>query len=137
MPNKEQKVKILMQTVQRAEGKADRQSLTYEGTYYQKDQSAHLIYKEEGSTAHIRIGEGEVHVHRLGSLSGDLWFVLGDERDTRYETPYGRMILTVATDRLDWSPLEKRLFISYRLMAGEQLLSENEMTIKMEDMEEK
>ena len=136
MPNKEQKVKVLMETTQRADGQTDRQSLTYEGTFYQKDQSAHLIYKEEGSTAHIRIGEGEVHVHRLGSLSGDLWFVRGDERDSRYETPYGRMILTVATDSLDWNPLKKQLLIRYRLLAGDQLLSENEMMIKMEDIEE-
>lgn len=136
MPNKEQKVKILMKTVQCADGQIERQELCYEGAFYQKDKSTHLIYKEEGSTTHIRIGEGEVHVHRLGNLSGDLWFVLGDERDTRYETPYGRMVLTVATDGMEWQSLEKILSIRYRLMAEGQLLSENEMTIKLEDMEE-
>lgn len=133
----EQKVRVVMNTLQRADGQTDRQTLTYEGRYYQKDQSAHLIYKEEQSTAHIRIGQGEVHVHRLGSLSGDLWFVAGDQRDTRYETPYGRMILTVDTTDLQWNSEEKLLSIRYRLMMEEQILSENEMTIKMEDIEEK
>ncbi len=135
MPQNEQKVRVTMQTLQKADGQTDRQTLTYEGKYYQKDQSAHLIYKEEGTTAHIRIGEAEVHVHRLGSLSGDLWFVRGDQRDTRYETPYGRMILTVDTGDLCWDPQKKRLEIRYRLLMEEQLLSENEMTIMMEDME--
>ena len=128
-------VKITMQTVQKAEGQVDRQSHSYEGKYYQKDQSYHLIYQEgEGRTAHLRISPGEVHVHRLGDLSGDLWFVAGDERDTRYETPYGRMILTVDTKKLNWDENTRRLEIAYRLLAEEQLLSENEMIITMEDV---
>lgn len=131
-------VRITMQIVQRAEGQSDRQSHTYIGTFYQKDQSYHLIYQEgQGRKAHIRIGGGEVHVHRLGDLSGDLWFVEGDERDTRYETPYGRMILTVKTNRLCWDAGACRLEISYQLLAEGQLLSENEMIITMEDIEKK
>lgn len=128
-------VRITLQTVQRAEGQVERQSHTYEGKYYQKDQSHHLIYQEaEGRRAHLRISAGEVHVHRLGDLSGDLWFIEGDERDARYETPYGRMILTVDTKKLRWEENTRRLEVAYRLLAGEQLLSENEMIITMEDI---
>ena len=106
------------------------------GTYQEKDGSAHLIYTEEnGLKTHIRISPGLVHIHRFGELSGDLWFVEGEQRDTRYETPYGRMILTVDTEKLRWDQRHGELYLRYRLLAEDEPISKNEITIKIKEVE--
>lgn len=136
MPNelKNKKVTLTLTTSQKVDGQYDTDRLTAEGDLYFKADAVHLLYQENGTKTHIRINGKTVHVHRLGELSGDLWFVEGDERDTRYETPYGRMILTVDTHKIDWDPKKLKLFIRYNIKSEEQLLSMNEMTIEMREV---
>lgn len=129
-------VTVQLETVQNVQGRTERESFTYTGELYNKEGTVHLIYKEtENQTAHIRIDGTLAHIHRFGELSGDLWFVKGEQRDTRYETPYGRMILTVDTALLRWDPVGRRLEIHYRLLAGEELLSKNEIIMKIKERE--
>ena len=92
-------VTLTLETSQKADGEKDSQKAVLQGSLWEKGETVHLIYEENGVKTHLRIQEGLVHIHRLGELSGDLWFAEGEERDTRYETPYGRMMLTVHTDR--------------------------------------
>ncbi len=126
-----------METVQRAGDQKEKQSLKASGNFYLKDGSAHLIYEEENSLkTHIRISDELVHIHRFGELSGDLWFVEGEQRDTRYETPYGRMMLTVETEKLRWDLRQMKLYLRYRLLAEEELISKNEITINIKEVEE-
>ncbi len=136
MPNplENKKVSLTLTTSQKVDGQYDTDRLTAEGDLYFKEDSVHLIYQENNTKTHIRISDKTVHVHRLGELSGDLWFVEGDERDTRYETPYGRMILTVDTHKIEWDLKKLRLFIRYNIKSNEQLLSMNEMTIEMREV---
>ncbi len=135
MQNK--KVSVQLETVQRAGTEKETQSLNASGNFYLKDGSAHLIYEEEnGLKTHIRISDELVHIHRFGELSGDLWFVEGEQRDTRYETPYGRMMLTVDTDKLRWDLKQMKLYIRYRILAEEEPISKNEITIYIKEVEE-
>jgi uncharacterized beta-barrel protein YwiB (DUF1934 family) len=130
------KVSILLETSQKAEGERDQNRIECQGTLYVKEGSTHILYEEQGTKTHIRISGDTAHIHRLGELSGDLWFVQGDRRDTRYETPYGRMILTLDTHKLDWDPKQMRLYIRYNILTEDQLISMNEMTIKMKELNE-
>ena len=133
-PLENKKVKLVLSTSQKVDEQYDKGRLEAEGTLYTKEDTVHLLYEENNTKTHIRINGDTVHVHRLGELSGDLWFVEGDERDTRYETPYGRMVLTVVTHKIEWDAKKMRLFIRYNITSAEQLLSMNEMTIEMREI---
>lgn len=128
------KVFILLETSQKVDGEREQSCIEAEGTLYFKEGSTHILYEENGTKTHIRITGDTAHIHRLGELSGDLWFVEGDRRDTRYETPYGRMILTLATHKLEWDEKQLRLYIRYNLLVEDQLASMNEMTLKMKEI---
>ena len=132
-PLDNKKVKLVLTTSQKVDEQYDKDRLEAEGTLYTKEDTVHLLYEENNTKTHIRINGDTVHVHRLGELSGDLWFVEGDERDTRYETPYGRRVLTVVTHKIEWDAKKMRLFIRYNITSAEQLLSMNEMTIEMRE----
>lgn len=130
-------VTVQMEAVRRVGGETETENLKAAGSFYLKEGSAHLIYKEEtGLKTHIRISDELVHIHRFGELSGDLWFVEGEQRDTRYETPYGRMMLTVDTEKLRWDPKQMKLYIRYRILAEEEPISQNEITFKIKEVEE-
>jgi uncharacterized beta-barrel protein YwiB (DUF1934 family) len=135
-PTGNKKVLVVLTTSQKVDGQYDTDRMETAGDLYFKEDSVHLIYNEENTKTHIRISGQTVHVHRLGELSGDLWFVEGDERDTRYETPYGRMVLTVDTHKLNWDPKKLRLQIRYNILSNGDLLSMNEMTIEMREKNE-
>lgn len=127
------KVDILLESSQKVDGEKEQTKTETHGTLYVKEGSTHILYEESGTKTHIRISGDTAHIHRLGELSGDLWFVNGDRRDTRYETPYGRMILTLDTHKLEWDPKKMRLYIRYNLLVEDQLASMNEMTITMKE----
>ncbi len=128
------KVSILLETSQKVDGEREQSRIEAEGTLYIKEGSTHILYEENGTKTHIRITGDTAHIHRLGELSGDLWFVDGDRRDTRYETPYGRMILTLATHKLEWDAEQLRLYIRYNLLVEDQLASMNEMTMLLHEI---
>ncbi len=130
-------VTLVLTTSQKVDGQYDIDRLETPAELYTKGDKVHILYTENGTKTHIRIDGKCVHVHRLGELSGDLWFVEGDERDTRYETPYGRMLLTLVTHKVEWDPKKMRLFIRYNIKSEDQLLSMNEMTIEMRKENEK
>ena len=130
------KVSILLETSQKVDGEREQSRIEAEGTIYVKGGSTHILYEEGGTKTHIRITGDTAHIHRLGELSGDLWFVDGDRRDTRYETPYGRMILTLETHKMEWDAKQLRLYIRYNILVEDQLASMNEMTIKMKETKE-
>lgn len=136
-PTGSKKVLVVLTTRQKVDGQYDTDRMETAGDLYFKEDSVHLIYNEANTKTHIRISGQTVHVHRLGELSGDLWFVEGDERDTRYETPYGRMVLTIDTHKLNWDPQKLRLQIRYNILSNGDLLSMNEMTIEMREQDEK
>ncbi|MBQ8894479.1 MAG: DUF1934 domain-containing protein [Clostridia bacterium] len=130
------KVDVVLLTSQKIDGQYDTDRMETVGEFFEKENSCHLLYQENNVKTHIRISGDTVHVHRLGELSGDLWFVKGDERDTRYETPYGRMLLTLDTHKLEWDAKRLRLHIRYNILSEGQLLSMNEMTIEMKERKE-
>lgn len=127
-------VSIMMTTTQKVEGERDTQTAELTGQLWFKENSVHLIYEEGKTKTHLRISDKLVHIHRLGELSGDLWFAEGEERDTRYETPYGRMILTIHTHRIRWDQKKLSLAIRYNILVEGQLASMNEMTIQMKEV---
>lgn len=127
------KVDIFLDSSQKVDGEKEQTKTETQGTLYVKEGSTHILYEENGTKTHIRISGETAHIHRLGELSGDLWFVEGDRRDTRYETPYGRMILTLDTHKLEWDAKKMRLYIRYNLLVEDQLASMNEMTITMKE----
>ncbi len=130
-PNKS--VSVVMRATQKVEGQREEQTTRYQGTLWEKGPHYHLIYEEENTKTHIRIEDKQVHIHRLGELSGDLWFAEGEERDCRYDTPYGCMVLTVHTHRILWDHRRMVLNLRYNLLVEGQLASMNEMTIEMKE----
>lgn len=129
-------VSVFMTTTQKVGDERDTQTAELQGQLWFKENSVHLIYEEEKTKTHLRIGDKLVHIHRLGELSGDLWFAEGEERDTRYETPYGRMVLTIHTHRIRWDQKNLTLAIRYNILVEGQLASMNEMTIQMKEVDQ-
>ena len=127
------KVTVVLSTSQKVGDQREQERTELEGELFEKESSTHLLYSESNTKTHIRISGDTVHVHRLGELSGDLWFVDGDERDTRYETPYGRMMLTIKAHKVDWDAKRMRLYIRYNILTDGQLISMNEMTVEMKE----
>lgn len=129
-------VSIIMTTAQKVEGERETQTAELKGQLWVKENSVHLIYEEGKTKTHIRISDKLVHIHRLGELSGDLWFAEGEQRDTRYETPYGRMVLTIHTHRIRWDEKKLALAIRYNILVEDQVASMNEITIQMKEVQE-
>lgn len=126
-------VTVVLTTSQKVGDQREQDCMELQGELFEKENSTHLLYTENNTKTHVRISGDTVHVHRLGELSGDLWFVDGDERDTRYETPYGRMMLTIKTHKIEWDAKRMRLYIRYNILTDGQLISMNEMTVEMKE----
>lgn len=127
------KMALTILTGQKIDGRRENDRIETMADVYQREQSVHILYQENQTKTHIRITGKTVHIHRLGALSGDLWFVEGAERDTRYETPYGRMMLTLDTHRIDWDEKKRRLYIRYNVLTDGALVSMNEITIEIKE----
>jgi uncharacterized beta-barrel protein YwiB (DUF1934 family) len=79
------------------------------GTYYQKGQSHYYIYEETevsgmaGGRTSLKVSADRVAMRRQGANAVDFVFMLGDFRESLYETPYGVFEMETHTTGLEIS----------------------------------
>jgi uncharacterized beta-barrel protein YwiB (DUF1934 family) len=77
------------------------------GSMYEKNESIHVVYKEELEkgktyvTTTIKVSNNEILIKRFGVVNSTMRFVLGTETFTKYKTPQGLFDIKINTTKLD------------------------------------
>lgn len=97
------------------------------GQYYKKGEKHYLLYEdtsEDGTTVkcRIKVSEKELELQKRDSLNTRLLFIPGEEYFTNYETPYGSLLVGVATQSLEL--FEEEEFLRAKLRYGLEINQE-------------
>ena len=127
--------------------KADGQSLQpiellTEGTYYLKNGTHYISYKESdltgfsGCTTTLKIKDEIVSMTRFGDSNTHFEFVRGRNFTTHYDTPYGSFSVDVLPDKVDVALEESEgsVALAYSLELGGNV-SYNEFNIHYKEKE--
>ena len=114
------------------------------GTYCFEDDFHKINYcelDENGAAIDnlLFLSETEMRLSRSGSIAGQILFIPGTKTAADYLTPFGKIDFEVETEsyRLDVSESNLNVQLKYRLYTGNQLFSENTLTIQTyEDKED-
>ena len=96
------------------------------GQYYYRDERHYLVYEEqiEGCEIPIRnlitISPGRVGIRKTGVVSTEMSFEPNRETGTWYSTPFGRLEMTIYTQRICMRETEENIDVEvrYRLLVG-------------------
>lgn len=98
------------------------------GQYYKKGDKHYLLYEDTGENGvsvkcRIKVSEKEFELQKRDSLNTRLLFIPGEEYYTNYETPYGSLLVGVATRSLEL--FEEEEFLRAQLKYGLDINSEH------------
>lgn len=99
------------------EGETENLSVITGGNYYYKNGKHYVIYEElmdeDGGVIRntIKAGSDEVDIIKSGSTRAHMMFRVHETNVSCYITPYGQMMIGVATDRIRISEEEDKLHI--------------------------
>ncbi|MGE5629617.1 MAG: DUF1934 domain-containing protein [Caulobacteraceae bacterium] len=134
-------IKVHIQSSQSdSQGTIDSMEFYTEGKYYEKEGNRYITYKEseisgmEGTTSTLRISGATVTLIRLGNVNSKLVFEKGRETRTSYQTGYGNIDLTIASEKVDIEICNNELssiYLKYILKLNSQDSFINEMTIRV------
>ncbi|MCH5273742.1 MAG: DUF1934 domain-containing protein [Lachnospiraceae bacterium] len=88
------------------------------GQYYKKGETHYLFYEDTGENGtsvkcRIKVSRDELELQKRDRLSTRLLFMPGEKYFTNYETPYGSLLVGVATQSLEF--LEEEEFLRAKL----------------------
>lgn len=112
------------------------------GEYYFRNGKHFLIYEEiseeeqQVSKCVLKVSENVVELTKKGSTNVHLLFEKNKSNMTYYNTPFGELILGVATREIDLNVSEDSLDLrlNYTLDMNYQHVSECELTVKTENI---
>lgn len=124
-------VTLTLTTVQRAD-EIDKFTVTHKATLTKKNDSYYITY-DDGEPNIITVKQNEVRITKPRSQSA-LTFEQNREHVSNYVTPVGKMSVSVFTHKLlnEFETLG-RVFIKYRLDFGGSAITENDITIKIQE----
>lgn len=98
------------------------------GQYYKKGEKHYLLYEDTGENGtsikcRIKVSEKEFELQKRDSLNTRLLFIPGEEYYTNYETPYGSLLVGIATRSLEL--FEEEEFLRAQLKYGLEINSEH------------
>lgn len=134
------KKEVWIRMVSKSDAEDGPTEILSKGNCYLKDGAYHLLYdgiedEESNQIVHhrIRITPERVEVTRRGSTRSYMVFQEGESHQCEYQTPYGMMLLTFATDRLNYKKEEDRIMVGleYRILLEGVPLSTNSMEIQV------
>lgn len=126
-----------------ANGESESLEITTRGKLLKKDDSLFITYKEtdqtgfDGCSVLIRVdGEQKASVTRNGDAPSHLIIEKGKRNVCAYNTPFTTAMLGISGARIRKKEEndETRLFISYELDLNAELMSRNELSIKIREI---
>lgn len=97
------------------------------GQHYKRGEKHYLLYEEAGENGmstkcRIKLSDNELELQKRDRLNTRLLFIPGEEYLTQYETPYGSLLVGVATRSLEL--LEEEEFLCATLKYGLEINNE-------------
>lgn len=120
----EHHVRVTIQTLQRRDGERDSMSQRAEGRLTQEGDGWLLTYttQENGlaTLTTLRLSGERATLTRSGAIGSQMVFQQGQTHTSLYETPYGKLPLSLHTQRLEWEleQGEGKIFLIYQLSLG-------------------
>ncbi len=124
---------------QGADGREETTQQDVQGEYLERNGCRYLLSQEPAADRRsaakntLKITESTVELIQKGAVGSHMVFETGKMHRTTYVTPYGTMLLTVATEdmSLSWDDAHGEIRISYSLSAESALLSRCRLTVKV------
>lgn len=122
------------------ESEADVLEVVTPGTYYCRNGKHYILYDEviegDGGTIRNRIkisGTDSVEIIRTGAANSHMVFERNRQNLTCYQTPFGQMMLSVNTKRMEVSVGEDRIDVQvdYELDVNHEPLSDCDVRIRI------
>ena len=136
-------VLIDMRSCIEVDGESEKLEITTRGKMLEKDGSIFITYREtdnlgyDGCAVLIRVdGKEKVTVSRSGDVRSHLIIEKGKRNVCAYATPHGTMMLGISSVNIEVKNKqngEKELFVSYELDVNLELMSKNELSIKIRE----
>ena len=131
MTSKNTNATLTLTTVCRADD-VQKNTFTYPAHYYRKKDTYYITFEGEEPNI-ITVKQNEVRLSKPHSNTV-LCFEQGCEHVSNYMTPVGKMSVSVFTHKLlNLFHDERRVFIKYRLDFGGSMITENDITIKIQE----
>lgn len=116
--------------------------LTTEGLMTLDGGTTELSYEEteltgmKGTTTRFIIEEGVVALERTGMIQSRMEFRSGERSSSLYETPWGTMVVDIATTKLSQRLTERGgvMEISFTIAVNHQITGENRFKIRVKEM---
>ena len=133
---------IKINGTQKSEGESDRLELYTKGLFYKRSGNYYLSYEEPsesglmGTRTTLKIeGQEKITLLRSGEMKGQLIIERNKRHLCHYNTPVGDMFLGVCAGNISSRLSDEggSLDFSYRLDVNASLLSENEVSVQVED----
>ena len=106
-----------------------------QGEYFERNGSIFLLYDEYYVKNVMKIRENEMTLTKRGIINVQMNFEAGKKNLTRYQTPYGVMMIGLDTSRVVCLQEEKSLAIEidYTLEANYQYVSDSKIRIMVRE----
>ena len=109
------------------------------GIYHNRNGKHYIHYEEsieggEGITKNtIKIASNQIDIIKKGVNTSNMVFALEESTQTRYETPYGSLLLYIKTTRIQVEENSDEILIRlhYTLSANDGHLSDNQVLIRV------
>jgi len=133
-------VLIELKSVIEAHGESESLEITTRGKLLEKDDSLFITYKEtddngfDGCSVLVRVdGEDKASVTRNGPAPSHLIIERGKRNVCAYNTPFTTAMLGISSAKIRKKQQKDhlQLFISYELDLNSELMSRNELSIKI------
>ncbi|MGE8204978.1 DUF1934 domain-containing protein [Heyndrickxia sp. NPDC080065] len=124
-------VNIHLKTVIKQDQEEDNYELMLQGLFYQKGNAAFLKYDEvlEEGTVHtiVKMSDRDAVILRSGAVKMRLSFHADVEKNGSYESPYGTLLLSTRTKKIETS--EGQFLLKYDLCMNGEVSGTYEMYI--------
>ncbi len=135
---------ITIDGIQRNDVDEDKLSLTTLGSFYRRDDSFYIIYKEtqatgfDGDVTMLKVeANRKVTMQRKGKTNSELTIERGQKHLCHYDTGHGNFVIGVLAKSIDnrLSDIGGHLSLSYSLDINSNAVSENELNITVRETE--
>lgn len=139
----EKEINISIKGLQYQNGEGNPVEVICPGTYYKKGDKHYVLYEElnesfqQPNKSTMKIAPGCVEVIKKGEGASHMIFEENKKNMTFYQTPYGELLVGVATDKIEMKESNEEILldISYGLEVNYQYVSDCHITIKVENKE--
>ena len=129
----ENNAEILIKNKQKTEDGEDIIAVNVPCKFMMKENTAYILYKDEGVSSKIKTDGKSVTVTRMGEFSNEMVYKAGIKTSFLYKMPYGKLYMELKTNEVfvDLSENGGRIKLSYELLfSGTGSKNSMEITVK-------